>query len=94
MRKGIEPSHSQIFKNEYFTIKLSHEVILLTFITSIYQVGFEPTHPDFTSRALPIEHYRYSITSGGYQPQFICGVLYSDAKCSRPAPLLGQLLGS
>ena len=38
---------------------------LLTFMTSSYWVGFEPTHPDCSSRALPVEHYQYSITSGG-----------------------------
>ena len=38
-------------------------VILLTFITSIRSVGFEPTLTDFTSIALPIETYDCSITS-------------------------------
>ena len=77
-----------------FTIKLPHGVILLTFMTSMQRRGLEPLHPVFTTGALTYWAYRCSITSGGYQPQFICGILYSDAKCPRPAPLLGQLLGS
>ena len=77
-----------------FTIKLPHGVILLTFMTSMQRRGLEPLHPVFTTGALTYWAYRCSITSGGYQPQNICGALYSDAKCSRPAPRLGQLLGS
>lgn len=42
-------------KNEYFTIKLSHGVILLTFMTSMQRRGLEPLHPVFTTGALPTE---------------------------------------
>lgn len=57
---------------------------LLTFMTSTRRVGLEPTHPDFTSRALPTALTGTTSLQEEYQPRFILNDIIVSAKCSRP----------
>ena len=65
-------------------------VILLTFITSLQSVGFEPASTDSTSIALTIETYDCSITSEEFTKLLVhLRIILSPAKCSRPIGLFG-----